>query len=154
MKVSIPDELAEQLQVQLHGRTTLEAEVAARLSETLHAPIGRVVLSLPELEEIADRLGTGLPMRTKRDLDRALSQTAMIHMGNERLVFTPTQLAQIEERAKKAGETTERFIGMIAAKVIENVFQIAPGDQGVFYTPGFDPSDDVQDEEPHDGVGP
>jgi len=150
MKISIPDELAEALQAQLSGRNTVESEVAKRLLETLHAPGSRVVLSLHELQEIAERLGTGLPMRNKLDLDRALDQTAQVHMGNCRLVFTPTQFQQIEERAKKAGETPERFIGMVAAKVIEQIFQIAPGDQGVFYTPGFDPDQDLEDEESAD----
>lgn len=147
MKVSIPDDLAESLQTQLQGRTTLEQEVQQRLTETLHAPRSRVVLSLAQLQEIADRLGTGLPMRNKLDLDRALSNTAMIHMGNERLVFTPTQFQQIEERAKRAGETTERFIGMVAAKVVEQIFMIEPGSQGVFYTPGFDPDDSLDEED-------
>lgn len=150
MKISIPDELAESLQAQLSGRATLESEIAKRLTETLHAPGSRVVLSLHDLQEIADRLGTGLPMRNKLDLDRALDATARISMGNCRLVFTPTQLQQIEERAQKAGETPERFIGMVAAKVIEQIFMIPPGDQGVFYTPGFDPDDALEDEEPDD----
>jgi hypothetical protein len=153
MKVSIPDDVAETLQTQLKGRRSLEAEVALRLTETLHAPDGRVVLSLHELQEIADRLGTGLPMRNKLDLDRALSATAQIHMGDARLVFTPSQFVLIEERAQKAGETTERFIGMVAAKVIEQIFMIPPGAQGVFYTPGFDPDDSLEDEEPADAAG-
>lgn len=141
MKISIPDDTAETLQAQLKGRTTLEQEVAVRLQQTLHAPDSRVVLSLRDLQEIADRLGTGLPLRNKLDLDRALDSVAQIHMGNSRLTFTPVQLQQIAQRAKKAGETPERFIGLIAAKVMESIFLIAPADQGVFYTPGFEPDD-------------
>lgn len=148
MRVQISDELGESLQTQLRGRGTVDAEVEARLTETLHAPDGRVVLSLRELQAIADRLGTGLPMRNKVDLLRAIDATARVDMGKVRLVWTPTQLQQIEERARKAGETPARFLGMIAAKVVADVFQITPADQGVFYTPGFDPDDALEDEEP------
>ena len=147
MRISIPDELAESLQTQLRGRGTVEMEAAARLAQTLHAPGTRVVLSERELQEIADRLGYGLPIRNKVDLDRALDQTAQITMGNVRLAFTPQQLLQIEERARKVGETPERFIGMVAARVLSDFFNVPPGDQGVFYTPGFDPEDTAEDEE-------
>lgn len=150
MRVTISDELAEALQAQLNGRTTLDQEAERRLQETLHAPGSRVVLSLDQLEEIAERIGTGLPIRNLGDLDRALGQVAQLKLGNERLVFTPSQLLLIEERAHKAGETTERFVGMIAAKIVSDIFMIAPGSQGVFYTPGFDPDDETPDNDPAD----
>lgn len=142
MRVTISDGLAEELETQLNGRGTLEGEVEKRLTETLHASGSRVVLSVTELDQIASRISTGLPLRTKADLFRAINQTAQLTLGNERLVWTPSQLAQIEERARKIGETPERFVARVAAKLLLDVFMVAPGDQGVFYTPGFDPTDD------------
>lgn len=142
MRVSIQDTTAEILTSQLRGRATLDGEVEARLQETLHAPEGRVVLSWKELEEIAERLGTGLPIRTKRDLGAAIESTAQLKLGNVRLQFTPKQLQLIEERAQKVGDTTERFVARIASKLITDIFLIQPADEGVFYTPGFEPGDE------------
>lgn len=141
MRVSISDGTAEELQAQLRGRDTLDTEVERRLVETLHAPHGRVVLSLEELEEIALRLGTGLPIRNKQDLQRAIQQTAQLHLGDVRLTFTPPQLAQIEERAKKIGDTPERFVARVASKLLTDVFLVQPAEEGIFYTPGFEPGD-------------
>lgn len=142
MRVSIQDTTAEIITSQLKGNRTLDGEVDFRLQETLHAPEGRVVLSWQELEEIAERLGTGLPIRTKQDLGRAIAQTAQLHLGDTRLVFTPSQLLLIEERARKVGDTPERFVARIASKLLTDIFLIQPADEGVFYTPGFEPEDD------------
>jgi hypothetical protein len=137
MRVSITDGLAEELQAQLKGRGTLDQEVERRLTETLHAPHGRVVLSLEELEQIAQQLGTGLPIRTKADLLRALESVAQLHFGHVRLVWTPAQLSLIAEKANKHGLTVAQFVGHVAAKLLVDVFNVAPAADGVFYTPGF-----------------
>lgn len=146
MRVTITDALGEALAAQ---RTTqdLDREVEQRLRETLHAPRSRVVLSLDQLEEIAQQIGTGLPIRNKGDLDRALSQVAQVRLGNLRLQWTPSQLREIEAKAEKHGLTTAEFIAQVASKILMDVFNVPPGSQGVFYTPGFDPDDSVEDEE-------
>lgn len=153
MRVTITDGLAEELISQLphsrrQGIAGLDAEVEQRLTETLHAPGSRVVLSLEELELIAQALGTGLPLRNKLDLQRAVESASRIHLGDVRLVWTPTQLKQIEEKARKIGETTERLIARVAARVLTDVFMVQPAAEGVLYTPGFDPTDEIEDEEP------
>jgi len=148
MRVTISDGLAEALQAQLRGgmKNTLDNEVEKRLNETLHAPAGRVVLSYAELEDIALALGTGLPIRNKTDLARAVNSAAQIHLGNVRLVWTPNQLKQIEERAKRIGETTDRFVARVAAKLLLDVFLVQPADEGVLYTPGFDPTQEIEED--------
>jgi len=152
MRITISDDLGEQLISQLKGRQTLDGEIEQRLTATLHAPGARVVLSLEELDRIAQQISTGLPIRTKADLLQAVGSIGRVSIQNCRLVFTPSQLLQIEDRAKKAGETPERFIGMIAAKVVSDVFQVAPADQGVFYTPGFEDADSVDADADADSV--
>lgn len=151
MRVSITDGLGEELLAQLKGRGTLEAEVEKRLTETLHAPGTRVVLSTDDCDEIARILCTGLPIRTKPDLLRAVSQAGAVSIGNVRLQFTPTQLQQIEERARKVGDTLDQFVGRVAAKLLTDIFLVAPGEQGVFYTPGFDPTTEIEHEDGDDG---
>lgn len=152
MRVSIQDTTAEVLQGQLKGRGTLDSEVEQRLQEGLHAPEGRVVLSWQELEQIAERLGTGLPIRTKQDLGRAIEQTAQLSLGNTRLTFTPRQLQQIEERARKVGDTPERFVARVAAKLMTDIFLVQPAEEGIFYTPGFEPEDAGDEPGPEAGV--
>lgn len=141
MRISISDELADVMAAGLKSGQPLEQEVERRLQACAHvhgrAPL--IVLDTTEMDAIAERIGTGLPIRAKVDLLRAIDQTAQLKMGSERLVFTPSQLKQIEEKARRIGETAERLIGRIASKIITDVFLIEPGDQGVFYTPGFDP---------------
>lgn len=132
MRVSIPDTLGETLQAQLHGRRTLDEEVTVRLQDTTHAPNNRVVLSQQDLNFIADRLGTGLPITTKIELTRAIDQTAQIHIGNSRLQFTPNQLLLIQHRADRLGESVDRFIARIAAKLLEDIFLVQPASEGVF----------------------
>lgn len=138
MRISITDELAD------HLGTTAEAverEAVRRLQAAAHVvpkhPL--IVLNSTEMDAIAERIGTGLPIRTKVELMRAIDQTAQLTLGNARLVFTPGMLRQIEDRAKRIGETPERLVGRIASKLITDVFLIEPGPEGVFYTPGFDP---------------
>lgn len=147
MRILIDDDLADNL-----GTTAaaVEQEAGRRLAATTHVlpkqPL--IVLDTKEMDAIAERIGTGLPIRAKADLLRAVDQTAQLKMGNERLVFTPSQLKQIEEKARRIGETPERLVGRIASKIITDIFLIEPGDQGVFYTPGFDPNVDAEDAEP------
>lgn len=148
MRVTITDGLAEELTAQLRGRGTLDAEVERRLTETLHAPDGRVVLSMAELEAIAQRLGTGLPIRNKQDLQRTVEAMARITLGDVRLTFTPPQLELIQERAQKIGDTPERFIARVASKVLTDIFLVQPAGEGVFYTPGFEPEDENDDTGP------
>lgn len=152
MRVSIHDELTDTLQAGLKSGQSLEEEVNRRLAACahVHGKGPMVVLDTAEMDSIATRIGTGLPIRSKTDLLRAIDQVARVRMGDERLDFTPTQLQQIEEKAKKIGETPERLIGRIASKVITDLFLIEPGDQGVFYTPGFH----EQDEEPEPAEEP
>lgn len=145
MRVTITDGLAEELDSQ-KAASTLDAEVELRLTETLHAAKFRVVLSLAQLEEIAVLLGTGLPIRNKRDLDRALNSVSQVHLGHVRLQWTPSQLQQIEEKAKKYNLRTDEFVAQVASKLLLEIFNVAPGTQGVFYTPGFDPDDALEDE--------
>lgn len=152
MRVTISDGLAEELDSQKTA-ASLDAEVERRLTETLHAPRARVVLSLDQLEDYARLLGTGLPIRNKIDLDRALMNVSQVHLGHVRLQWTPTQLQQITEKAGKHGMTPAEFVAQVAAKLLTDIFLVAPGDQGIFYTPGFDPDQDLEDEgEQEDGL--
>lgn len=147
MRVSISDQLADAMQAGLKTGQPLEDEVERRLYAAVHV-LGRaplIVLDTKEMDAIAERIGTGLPIRAKADLLRAIDQTAQLTMGNERLVFTPSQFKQIEEKARRIGETPERLVGRIASKIITDIFLIEPGDQGVFYTPGFDPDAELED---------
>jgi hypothetical protein len=150
-RVTITDGLAEELDSQKTA-ATLDVEVEQRLVETLHAPRSRVVLSLAELEQIAERVGTGLPIRNKADLLRTLDQVARVTLGDVRLVWTPTQLVQIEEKAAKHGMRPAEFVAQVASKLLLDVFNVLPGEQGIFYTPGFDPTDELDgDPEADDG---
>lgn len=145
MRITLADDVIDALQAQLKPGTSLEQEIERRLTASAHVPARQplIVLNTTEMDQLAERVGTGLPIRTAQDLFRAVDQLAEIRLGKSRLVFTPTQLRQVEERAQKAGVPLDQFIGMIAAKVVTDVFGIAPGDQGVFYTPGFDPDTEL-----------
>lgn len=150
MRISIDDTLAEGLGAGLKPGQSVEKEIERRLVAGAHVPATQplIVLNTEEMDAIAERLGTGLPIRTKVDLLRAIDQTAQLTLGNERLVFTPSQFKQIEDKASRIGETVTRFVGRVAAKLLTDVFLVEPGSQGVFYTPGFDPDDAIEDEEP------
>lgn len=147
MRVQLSDELVDAIGAGLKTDSSVAAELERRLQETVHVkgkePL--IVLNTTEMDAIAERIGTGLPIRAKADLLRAIDQTAQLTMGAERLVFTPSMLKQIEEKARKIGETPERLVGRIASKVITDIFLIEPGEQGVFYQPGFDPTDEIED---------
>ena len=76
MRLSIDDTLAERLQQQLKGRRSLDAEVTFRLQETLHAPNTRVTLGLEQLDQLAEMLGTQLPIRSFSQLRDACGAAA------------------------------------------------------------------------------
>lgn len=156
MRVAISDELADGMAAGLKTGQPLEAEVERRLQAAahVHGKTPLIVLNTTEMDAIAERIGTGLPIRAKADLLRAIDQTAQLTMGSERLVFTPSQFKQIEEKARRIGETPERLVGRIASKIITDIFLIEPADQGVFYTPGFDPTTDATDEDEGELPGP
>lgn len=148
MRVQLSDEIVEAATAGLRPGDSLEKELERLLSacSTVQPRTAFVVLCQAELDAIAGRIGTGLPVRTKADLLRAIDQTAQLTLGNVRLQFTPNQLGQIEARAKKLGETTERLVARIASKLMTDVFNIEPAPEGVLYTPGFEPDDaDVVD---------
>jgi hypothetical protein len=110
-------------------------EVAARLTATLHAPGGRIVLSQAELTQIAEALGTQLPITTQIDLMRACNAVGQLHLESTRLAFTPPQLRLIQERAAKSGDTLPQFVARIASKLLTDVFLVQPAREGVFAAP-------------------
>lgn len=156
MRLTLADEVLDPVLAGLKPGASVEQEIERRLTATAEvqgaAPF--VVLSLADLDQVADRIGTGLPIRTRADLFRVLDQVAQLTLGNVRLVFTPTMLGQIEEKARKIGETPERFMARVAARVVTDVFMVEPAPEGVLYTPGFDPDQDLEDVEPEGIPGP
>lgn len=147
MRVQLLDEVVDNIASRLRPGESVEKEIERRLiaAEDVRPREQFVTLCQAELDAVAERIGTGLPIRSKADLLRAIDQVARITLGDVRLVFTPNQLGQIEERAKKIGETPERFVARVAAKLLMDVFLVEPAPEGVLYTPGFDPDDSVED---------
>lgn len=151
MRVDLNDDLVEDIRAGLKPGASLEMELERRLKATRHVRAAQplIVLDIQQMDEITDRIGTGLPIRDRAGLYRALDQVAQLKLGNVRLAFTPTMLSQIEERARKIGETTERFVARVASKILTDIFLVPPpeSDAGVFYQPGFDPTTEIEDEE-------
>jgi hypothetical protein len=125
MRLSIPDDLAEQLQTQLKGRKTIEEDVTARVRETL--PLSpRLTLGIRDLEAVEGALGTHLPIRTIPQLLEACTASAQLHLGHVRLQWTPKQLEQIAERATRAGYSVEEFVARVASQLMTEIFLIQP----------------------------
>lgn len=149
MRVTLNDELTDDVQAGLKVGQSVEQEIERRLKACGHVcgkdPL--IVLNTTQMDAIAERLGTGLPIRTPQDLMRAIDQVAQVTVGNVRLVWTPTQLQQLEEKARKIGTTVDDLVARVTSKLLTDIFLIEPGAQGVFYTPGFDPTDALEDSE-------
>jgi hypothetical protein len=128
MRISISDDLADRLTPLLKGaQATVEKEVERRVAATIGQ--GRfIVLHEADMAQLAELLGTQLPISTKPDLASACRASGQVHLGHKRLEFTPPQLQQIKERATRAGYPLDEFIARVASKVMTEIFLIQPAD--------------------------
>ena len=88
--------------------------------------------SASDFAERFDRFKTNA---TKAELYRAIDSLAQLQLGNTRLIFTPSQLALLAERADKLGDTVDQFVARVAAKLLTDVFMVQPATEGVFMPP-------------------
>lgn len=128
MRVTIPDDLADQLAEQLQGRRTLDEEITKRLEQTVRAGEGdaRLVLGTAQLLALGTALGTEIPIRTFQRLLGLCERLAQLHLGHVRLEWTPEQLAELERRAERSGLSVPQFVATVASRLMQEVFLVPP----------------------------
>ena len=92
MRLTLADKVLDPLLGGLKPGASVEQEIERRLAATAevrgNAPF--VVLSLGDLDQIAERAGTGLPIRTREDLFRVLDQQAQLTFVKRLFIFLTT----------------------------------------------------------------
>lgn len=126
MRVTIPDDLADELQVRLSAGRTLDQDITERLQQVAGARRPYVVLDADDLREVGALLGFDRPLLTREALLQALTLVASVHIGRIQVAWTPAQLRLIEERATRTGLTLPEFLGQVVSRVVLEVFQVEP----------------------------
>jgi hypothetical protein len=128
MRVTIPDDVADQIAEQLQGRRTLDEDVTRRLQQTLAAGPGdvRLVLGGSQLLALGEALGTDIPIRTFERLLTLAERLAQLHLGHVRLQWTPEQLALLTARAERSGLSVEHLVAGVASRLLSEVFLVPP----------------------------
>ena len=110
MRVDLDDDLVDQLQAE-RPQAKLSTILADKLKLVQGLKVGdrHLVLKGPHLRQIEDRLGLGVgasPEALLHALDRALS----IKLGGQEIPFTPAQLQEMQDRARRNGRTFEQEV--------------------------------------------
>lgn len=102
----------------------LETAAAQHLANALIAipPTGRyAIISAPELQALEDILGGGSVLHGK-DLLAKVQRLAGITYHHVRLQFTPGQLEDLQEKARRQGKTVEQLVEQMAPRIHEQFF--------------------------------
>lgn len=128
MRVSIPDDLHEDLVSQLRGNQTLEAEVARRLQATAHVAGGEhfLVLTGKQLDQLAHVLGRALTPRSFEDLLAYVERRAAITFGGIALDFSVGQIEELQRLASREGQTLEEYCVRVAKGFTSQFFRVSP----------------------------
>lgn len=130
MRITIPDQLAEEITSQLPASALLapnavEAEAIRLLTKTA-AYAGRpfLVLHGGDLDRIGMAAGRTFPPQTVAQIVQYIERLASIRLGDIRLDFPAGQLEEISRLAAREEKTPEEYIGRIAATFLSNFFRL------------------------------
>lgn len=129
MRVTIPDELAQKLEPHVTPTFTIDRLVTMAVEKLgVQSPTARFLpLSEGDINALESRLGVPA-IGTFSDLYRAIDDLARVKIGNITLQFSPGQLREIEDRARREGTTPDDVVLRIVYAMLPQFFAIAPAE--------------------------
>lgn len=126
VRLELPDATYEQFEEEAQRvRQPLERVITNRVLTVGQIPTGaRVILLTGEtLDQLEQILGGGSILNAE-DLLKKVERLAGISFVHLRLPFSPSQLEQLQEKARRQGLTVEQLVHRTAPRVYEQFFDL------------------------------
>jgi hypothetical protein len=128
MRITIPDDLADQYQLQADAQhKSLDQIITAQLQRHVAHPPGIPLIIVGKLaaQAIAERTG-GIPLKDDADVVKRFDRLAGISFRKKNIDLSPAQLEDLAARATRQGRSIEKLIEEIYQRVREE-FHLATG---------------------------